>query len=1712
MEGSSKGEEETGFAALFNEFVSKVQTEPKSSPEVEETNSDPEDDKQEVHEKSKDDKGHIEGESSHSENKTEVPLSEDNSDIKMESYEHEKESGTSDKDQLQTSSKHSSTLESEETVPATGSEENVIADANIQRSKQLLRGASSQESSPQSIRQESSPIPSNSDSSYQTSPASSTLSSTIITPASSPLTTLQSRSTILSAASSKLSSSSSRRVPSKVEKPVLRDRAGRKRYNSLESEFVVNIDVRRERSKSGAVSQSSNRRRQSRADREGPRYRNQRGKPTPKPEERKRPQEKVMRPGLEFVVGFKLEAMDFCQNKWYAAKIVQVDEEDQQVLIHFEKWNSRYDEWIDCESERLRPLVRQSTRKETQPQQHPTGEYKYGEEVLARWSDCRYYPAKVLNINKNGTYRMLFYDGIEKNVLATNIRVMPDELKAQNFFSNFTLPPAPPVKGKKRWFAKEENFPAPTQQPDTTPEPTTPTATTTKRRLSSGPTSPLSPLPVPSKKVKVDEKVKSPKEVKTPKTKVAAPPASTEPIPESQASSDVGVPIMVDPKPVLKPVLSSAKMEELISRNIKEPLLNDKDLGLLRDRRKKILAPKELVIDLDHNKYKCDVKGCDKSFRKSTLLEYHKKYYHATKTSTSSAASRVLHRTRKRMTGSRSDSRSRRRSKGIQRKRLSAPADLVSSYPTRRADRSLVKKGVVSPGAVPADESPKSPQADRRSSRIRHHSAPLQTQVPETRIKPRPPEKAASDPKMEDPVASVKSQGTTEEAVNSAEVAPKKQEEVAPETVSKEVEMKSPSVEKVEKVYETRHQYAKKPDETSSSLKQALDTSRELAEKTDKEEVPLVREMKSILKDVSMLQEEIRKEEERHRHRRKHKKNKDRKRRKKKKKDKEKKRRTKVKEKTGDDGSDEDTDTEEEDEQRKEERRLPLNDDTPSRILFKQPSQVTEVKRHPTATFRSLVGVDDDVVKCICKNTQEEGFMIQCEVCNCWQHSTCVGLSDKSVPKTYACFYCHVSRGGMPPFYDSETYEWFESGSLPRFPNFGKERSHQQEKWDKSFRLTTNGLIADLLMLAEVLQSLQHKISILQNPDHPEAKLWAKDWILRSRKEAAASVTDCGMSDDLASTLKEMFSLGKLLQQGEGSHLGEGSERSGLLYGGIGPIAGEGDAVSSSMDEHFEGDSKKGTGVPMDHIMATDGTVEVLSGGDGVSGGMKGMDETEAAIHSESSTSIGADLAGTSVQGSQSTNMGGEGVPVSSNDDGTQARSNPQLHPAVTQSEPQSVSTSQESSGVTSKVGDMVTSSLDGVTLTQTKQTKESSGDTSDVAVREKSSGSDMQEIDENSESTETRVLPQTQVAQNVDTVAGSTDENINLSEPADISHQSITASNSSKSPDVVSGNQDIPTVSSVITSTSVLKKELPSTEQKALASDSKQEMGVVSGSDKSVSQKEVSGADYNPIAHGSEPSTGEFPHGQNTELSKPVQSFQPVEDQATPHATSTEILISDKSSTPVMTDSSKVKGNERVVKGDDSVALVSGSDDSVGMDPTNAKSSEESQSDGKKMVLNVEDVIRRQMSKDNPEASKPTENESEGDEMSLTGAPTYEDTDRQEVEPMDVDNTNSQDKDAESSVEPGTELVSENVVHEEGLEDVNVEVSQAYLLRHINTLHDQLSERMNLIEMEVEKLEKMFFSSASEWQAITQDQTVMKKKMRVLLGDLHKINTIVSL
>jgi len=42
----------------------------------------------------------------------------------------------------------------------------------------------------------------------------------------------------------------------------------------------------------------------------------------------------------------------------YLAKIVEVDDHDMTVLIHYDGWNQRYDEWFQMTSDHLRPLAK----------------------------------------------------------------------------------------------------------------------------------------------------------------------------------------------------------------------------------------------------------------------------------------------------------------------------------------------------------------------------------------------------------------------------------------------------------------------------------------------------------------------------------------------------------------------------------------------------------------------------------------------------------------------------------------------------------------------------------------------------------------------------------------------------------------------------------------------------------------------------------------------------------------------------------------------------------------------------------------------------------------------------------------------------------------------------------------------------------------------------------------------------------------------------------------------------------------------------------------------------------------------------------------------------------------------------------------------------------------------------------------------------------
>ncbi|XP_059836870.1 PHD finger protein 20-like isoform X2 [Hypanus sabinus] len=137
------------------------------------------------------------------------------------------------------------------------------------------------------------------------------------------------------------------------------------------------------------------------------------------------------RRGITFEVGARLEARDRLK-KWYTAHIEKIDYEEGKVLIHFKRWNHRYDEWFSWDSVYLRPLERPLLRKEGAKLDEPTVEFRPSEQVLACWSDCRFYPAKVISVNKDASYTVEFYDGVVQNVKKIHVKSIPKSSREKN--------------------------------------------------------------------------------------------------------------------------------------------------------------------------------------------------------------------------------------------------------------------------------------------------------------------------------------------------------------------------------------------------------------------------------------------------------------------------------------------------------------------------------------------------------------------------------------------------------------------------------------------------------------------------------------------------------------------------------------------------------------------------------------------------------------------------------------------------------------------------------------------------------------------------------------------------------------------------------------------------------------------------------------------------------------------------------------------------------------------------------------------------------------------------------------------------------------------------------------------------------------------------------------------------------------------------------
>lgn len=134
----------------------------------------------------------------------------------------------------------------------------------------------------------------------------------------------------------------------------------------------------------------------------------------------------------------------------------------------------------------------------------------------------------------------------------------------------------------------------------------------------------------------------------------------------------------------------------------------------------------------------------------------------------------------------------------------------------------------------------------------------------------------------------------------------------------------------------------------------------------------------------------------------------------------------------------------------------------------------------------------EEIINCACGFGEEDGLMVQCELCLCWQHGLCNYIErPDQVPENYVCYICkNPYRMRMSQRY-LNYQEWLNDGKLP-IGNYHMPNSKQTERFDSLKQC--HQLIGNLLEMKRFMHSLDVKINIAEKQGHPKLYLWAKKW------------------------------------------------------------------------------------------------------------------------------------------------------------------------------------------------------------------------------------------------------------------------------------------------------------------------------------------------------------------------------------------------------------------------------------------------------------------------------------------------------------------------------------------------------------------------------------------------------------------------------------------
>jgi len=164
----------------------------------------------------------------------------------------------------------------------------------------------------------------------------------------------------------------------------------------------------------------------------------------------------------------------------------------------------------------------------------------------------------------------------------------------------------------------------------------------------------------------------------------------------------------------------------------------------------------------------------------------------------------------------------------------------------------------------------------------------------------------------------------------------------------------------------------------------------------------------------------------------------------------------------------------------------------------------------PSEMDASIAGSEhltsEELVNCTCRRVEEDGLMIQCDICLCWQHGYCIGLDDEDpVPEKHVCETCRNPAGGRTEAKFSLDQDWLKEGKLPSTDAILDHQITKRKSSSAIFDRETafrklSELMADLANLDKVLHCLRVKLHVASQPSNSKVFMWSSVWNVASHQ------------------------------------------------------------------------------------------------------------------------------------------------------------------------------------------------------------------------------------------------------------------------------------------------------------------------------------------------------------------------------------------------------------------------------------------------------------------------------------------------------------------------------------------------------------------------------------------------------------------------------------